>query len=77
LVGDVVKTMLEDFFGHHHARVTTEVAGVACLGLNIVGRPGHLVAVEVPASSRVPWMLLGEWPGPEVPYRPVWPKGDA
>jgi predicted phosphodiesterase len=62
------------FFGHHHARVTAEVAGVPCLGLNIVGRPGYLVAVDVPSSSREAWMLLGEWPAAEVPYRPVWPK---
>jgi predicted phosphodiesterase len=62
------------FFGHHHARVTAEVAGVPCLGLNIVGRPGYLVAVDVPSSSREPWMLLGEWPAADVPYRPVWPE---
>ncbi len=62
------------FFGHHHARVTPEVAGVPCLGLNIVDRPGNLVAVDVPSSSREPWMLLGEWPATDVPYRPVWPK---
>lgn len=65
------------FFGHHHARVTAEVAGVPCLGLNIVGRPGYLVAVDVPASSKEPWMLLGEWPAAELPYRPVWPDASG
>ena len=49
------------FFGHHHARITAEVAGVPCLGLNIVGRPGYLVAIDIPATNE-PWFLLGEWP---------------
>ena len=60
------------FFGHHHARVTTEVAGVACLGLNIVGRPGYLVTVEMPRPSMEAWKLLGEWPPPEASYLPAW-----
>ena len=29
---------------------------------------------DVPSSSREPWMLLGEWPAADIPYRPVWPK---
>jgi predicted phosphodiesterase len=61
------------FFGHHHARVTADVAGISCLGLNIVGRPGYLVAVDLPATKE-PWLLLGEWPRPDAPYRPVWPQ---
>lgn len=48
------------FFGHHHTRVDGQVDGVPCLGLNIVGRPGNLVAVEIgPAGA---WSRLGEWP---------------
>jgi len=35
------------FFGQHHRRVGAEVAGVRCIGLNIVGRPGNLVAGSV------------------------------
>jgi hypothetical protein len=62
------------FFGHHHARVRTEVEGVPCLGLNIVGRPGYLVAMDIPASVQAPWTLLGEWPAADAPYRPVWPR---
>ena len=50
------------FFGHHHARVHTDVAGVPCIGLNVVGRPGHLVAFEVTPGG--PVQLLGEWSGP-------------
>ena len=34
-------------FGHHHTRIDAEVAGIRCIGLNIVGRPGNLVAVEL------------------------------
>ena len=51
------------FFGHHHARVDAEVASVRCVGLNIVGRPGNLVAVEIEARGRG-WQVLGEWPRP-------------
>jgi hypothetical protein len=35
------------FFGHHHARIDTTVAGVRCLGLNAVGYPGSLAAFEI------------------------------
>lgn len=49
------------FFGHHHARIDGEVAGVRCIGLNRVGRPGNLVAVEVD-PRRGEWAILGEWP---------------
>ncbi len=65
------------FFGHHHARVRTEVEGVPCLGLNIVGRPGNLVAIEISPSNGEPWKLLGEWPAVGDPYRPVWPKASV
>ncbi len=51
------------FFGHHHVRVDAEVAGIRCMGLNIVGRAGNLVAVELEARGNV-WSVLGEWPPP-------------
>jgi hypothetical protein len=51
------------FFGHHHARVDVDVAGVPCMGLNLVGRPGNLVAVELESPGRN-WSVLGEWPQP-------------
>lgn len=47
------------FFGHHHARVRTEVSGVPCIGLNYIGRPGHLVAVQFDQAG---WRVLGEYP---------------
>lgn len=47
------------FFGHHHARVRAELNGVPCIGLNYVGRPGNLVAIEVGAGRQ---RLMGEWP---------------
>jgi len=49
------------FFGHHHVRIDAEVAGVRCIGLNIVARPGNLVAVELASRGRE-WSILGEWP---------------
>lgn len=49
------------FFGHHHTRIDAEVAGVPCIGLNKVARPGNLVAVEMEPRGRE-WSLLGEWP---------------
>lgn len=49
------------FFGHHHARIDGEVAGVPCVGLNKVAMPGNLVAVDVDAR-RTGWTILGEWP---------------
>jgi hypothetical protein len=49
------------FFGHHHTRVDAEIAGVRCLGLNKVARPGNLVAFEI-AAGRPDWRHLGEWP---------------
>lgn len=49
------------FFGHHHMRVDADVAGVRCIGLNIVARPGNLVAVDLEARGR-DWSVLAEWP---------------
>lgn len=49
------------FFGHHHTRVNSEVAGVPCIGLNKVGMPGNLLAVELAEHGR-DWTVLGEWP---------------
>ena len=48
------------FFGHHHARVDAEVSGVSCIGLNKVGCPGNLVAVEFTPSGRG-WSVIGEY----------------
>ena len=48
------------FFGHHHARVDAEVSGVKCIGLNKIGCPGNLVAVESPCNGRE-WSMLGEY----------------
>lgn len=47
------------FFGHHHARVDAEVAGVRCIGLNKIGRPGNLIAIEIDSRRRA-WSILGE-----------------
>lgn len=55
------------FFGHHHRRVDAEVSGVRCIGLNIVGRPGNLVAIDMPARGRG-WAVRGEWPPAEAPH---------
>jgi predicted phosphodiesterase len=48
------------FFGHHHIRVDAEVSGVRCIGLNKVGMPGNLVAIEMEPGKR-DWSLLGEY----------------
>ena len=48
------------FFGHHHARVDAEVSGVSCIGLNKVGCPGNLVAVEFTPNGRG-WSMIGEY----------------
>lgn len=50
------------FFGHHHHRVDAEIGGVPCIGLNAVGRPGHLVAFTLEASAGPEF--LGDWPRP-------------
>ncbi len=49
------------FFGHHHTRLDTEVAGVRCLGLNKVGMPSNLVAVALDDPGPG-WSVIGEWP---------------
>jgi len=61
--------------GHHHARIRAEVGGVPCIGLNIVGRPGHLVAVGIEERGRE-WRILGEWPEEGGQIAPVWPKSE-
>lgn len=48
------------FFGHHHTRVDVTIAGVPCLGLNKVGCPGNLVALEVNLEYRR-YNVLSEW----------------
>lgn len=48
-------------FGHHHARIDAEIAGVRCLGLNKVGMPGNLVAVQLDDAGPG-WSVIGEWP---------------
>ena len=48
------------FFGHHHTRLDSEIAGVQCVGLNKVRMPGNLVAVELALEARG-WRILGEW----------------
>ncbi len=49
------------FFGHHHNRVDSDVAGVRCVGLNKVTMPGNLVAIEIHPRGR-DYKVLGEWP---------------
>ncbi len=51
------------FFGHHHQRVDVEVAGVRCIGLHAVGRPGNLVAFRLLDGV---CDVVGEWPQPRV-----------
>jgi len=53
------------FFGHHHTRVDSEVAGVRCIGLNKVAHPGNLCAIEMMQRERF-WSVLGEWPTRQV-----------
>jgi predicted phosphodiesterase len=48
------------FFGHHHTRVDAQIAGVRCFGLNAVGQPGNLVAIDI-ESKRGQWWVAGEW----------------
>jgi predicted phosphodiesterase len=48
------------FFGHHHARVDAEVAGVRCIGLNKIGRPGNLIVIEIEAN-RGGWSIVAEY----------------
>jgi predicted phosphodiesterase len=48
------------FFGHHHRRIDAEIDGVPCVGMNLVGRPGNLVAFEVERGGAA--RVVGEWP---------------
>lgn len=50
------------FFGHHHFRVDAEVAGVHCIGLNLVRRTGYLVAAELEPGGRE-CKIIGEFGG--------------
>lgn len=52
------------FFGHHHQRLDSEVAGVRCVGLNKGPYPGCLFAFEMMPGVRG-WRVLGEWPPKE------------
>lgn len=56
------------FFGHHHTRVDGEIAGVRCIGLNKVQKPGNLVAIDVD-SRRREWSVRGEWPARDQRYQ--------
>jgi len=49
------------FFGHHHTRLDTDIAGIRCIGLNKVAMPGNLVALDVLARDRG-YHILDEWP---------------
>jgi predicted phosphodiesterase len=40
------------FFGHHHARVDSQVSGVRCIGLNKIAMPGNLVAIDMEPGKR-------------------------
>lgn len=47
------------FFGHHHERVDVKIPGVGiCMGLNLIGGTGNLVAFEF--SRRAQFAGLGE-----------------
>lgn len=48
------------FFGHHHTRLDAEIEGVRCIGLNKVGRPGNLIAVEFMSHGEC--QIVAEWP---------------
>lgn len=50
------------FFGHHHTRLDAEVAGKRCIGLNKVGYPGNLVAVEIAGARGRDCRVVAEWP---------------
>jgi hypothetical protein len=48
------------FFGHHLARVDAQIAGVRCIGLNKIARPGNLVAIEIDSRRRT-WSKSAEY----------------
>jgi hypothetical protein len=41
-----------------------ELAGVPCIGLNKVARPGNLIAIEIDPGRRT-WSILAEYPPPD------------
>ena len=43
------------FFGHHHEHVRADVGGVPCIGLNLIGGVGHLVAVDADLQVVATW----------------------
>ncbi len=50
------------FFGHHHERVDAQVPGTGiCMGLNLIGRAGNLVAIDFVRRRRTDVEVLGEW----------------
>jgi Icc-related predicted phosphoesterase len=52
------------FFGHHHARLDAEVAGVRCIGLNKIAMPGNLIAMDIePGPGGKSWSLIAEYCG--------------
>ena len=53
-------------FGHHPTRLDAKVAGVPCIGLNKIGMPGNLLAIDIEPSKQN-WSLLEEY-GPSCPY---------
>lgn len=55
------------FFGHHHARVDAQVAGVRCIGLNKIACPGNLIAIDIDSGRRT-WSILAEY-GTPLPWR--------
>lgn len=57
---------LEAALGVHHTRVDGEVAGVPCIGLAKVCRPGNLVVIDVESRGR-DGSILGEWPASRQP----------
>lgn len=56
-------TPLVCFFGHHHARVDAQVAGVRCIGLNKIACPGNLIAIEIDSGRRT-GSILAEYSAP-------------
>jgi predicted phosphodiesterase len=65
-LADVVRRVRPKFcfFGHHHASVLAQVGGVSCIGLNLIGRTGHLVAVDVGPgreSMKILGSSIGNW----------------
>jgi hypothetical protein len=49
------------FFGHHHQQTGTVIDGIPCVGLNIIGQKGHMVAWESSIPNARDGLLAG-WP---------------